>query len=394
MDAHMIKIQYVNFRNGRPRFEPGTGLRALKFEGTDLKRPDGSWMSAEEAASWVETTLKPAIEAARLRRDAGKKPAKPQSLSARGLITAELFERFLASPQISGHGLRQGEKAVSRHTLRDYKGSARVLEQAAPLIWQRPVAAITPGIAYGLFEDLWQKRGLHQARHAMRAFSAAISWGIQRSHLSLPANPMLNLNMKTPDPRLRAAEINEIEALVAAADRLNYPEIGDMIMLGVWTGQRQADRLAFAYRGMIDGWMQFKQKKTGAIVEIPASAELQTRINAIAARNQLLGISPITLISDAKGQPLDEWRYRKTFAFVREQAARHVVSVKDLRDQDLRDTSVTWLKRANCNEMEIASITGHSLQHIHNILKHYSAPHRDVARNAIDKLESWKGKKR
>lgn len=59
------------------------------------------------------------------------------------------------------------------------------------------------------------------------------------------------------------------------------------------------------------------------------------------------------------------------------------------RDQDLRDTAVTWLARAGCDATLIASITGHSLKSVNDILKHYLGMHPDLAREAIRKLAAW-----
>ena len=64
-------------------------------------------------------------------------------------------------------------------------------------------------------------------------------------------------------------------------------------------------------------------------------------------------------------------------------------SLADFHDQDLRDTAVTWLALAECTLPEIASITGHSLKTIEEILKHYLGLHPDLARSAIGKLVSW-----
>ncbi len=64
-------------------------------------------------------------------------------------------------------------------------------------------------------------------------------------------------------------------------------------------------------------------------------------------------------------------------------------SVATKRDQDLRDTAVTWLARAGCNELQIAAITGHSLASIHNVLKHYLALHPEMADAAIGKMLAW-----
>lgn len=61
-------------------------------------------------------------------------------------------------------------------------------------------------------------------------------------------------------------------------------------------------------------------------------------------------------------------------------------SVADARNQNLRDTAVTGLARAGCTVMEIAQITGHSLQSIQQTLRHCLSSHPEIADHAIAKL--------
>ncbi len=66
-------------------------------------------------------------------------------------------------------------------------------------------------------------------------------------------------------------------------------------------------------------------------------------------------------------------------------------SLDGFRDQDLRDTAVTWLALAGCDLAEIASITGHSLKTVQDVFKHYLGMHPELARSAIAKLSVWAG---
>lgn len=61
------------------------------------------------------------------------------------------------------------------------------------------------------------------------------------------------------------------------------------------------------------------------------------------------------------------------------------------RDQDLRDTAVTWLALAGSTLPEIAAVTGHSPETITSIMKHYLARHPELADHAVTKLENWHG---
>lgn len=64
-------------------------------------------------------------------------------------------------------------------------------------------------------------------------------------------------------------------------------------------------------------------------------------------------------------------------------------SVADLRDQDLRDTSVTWMALAGATIPEIISVTGHTAESAHTILKHYLARHAELADAAVTKMIEW-----
>jgi hypothetical protein len=64
-------------------------------------------------------------------------------------------------------------------------------------------------------------------------------------------------------------------------------------------------------------------------------------------------------------------------------------SLADFRDQDLRDTSVTWQALAGATIPEIISVTGHTPQSATQILKHYLAVHPEMADKAIGKMVAW-----
>lgn len=64
-------------------------------------------------------------------------------------------------------------------------------------------------------------------------------------------------------------------------------------------------------------------------------------------------------------------------------------SLEGFRDQDLRDTAVTWLARAGCTVPQIAAVTGHSETSVHSILKHYLALHPELADAAIARMTEW-----
>ncbi len=416
-----IRITHVSWRAGRPRFQPSPRLRAEGWKGEDLRHgPEihshgrdavktGPWFSPEEAVAWV--AAREAEIAARRDEIARAKAAKRRvpTLAAAPKATwfsvEDLFEAWRASPRMSG-GEAEGRmktKGVATSTRRDYEIKAKVLATFDPELWVAPVDALSKPIVYDLYERLWKAKGLATARGVVAVLSSAIGWGMRKGKVRLPVNPCTALGMETPEPRLRCLTPAEVRALVATADRIGRPEIGDAITLGVWTGQRQGDRLAMVDAGAMDGRRVLRQAKTGAIVMIPDAPEVTARLEAMRTRRRDWKIQALELVVDEKRRaPFRREHYSHVFAEVRAAAVagvkdavtgRVVVepceSLADARDQDLRDTAVTWLARAGCTIAEICQITGHSMQSAQQTMKHYLASHPEIADNAVKKLVAW-----
>lgn len=412
-------LTHCKMRDGRPRFSPGPKVRALGFKGEDLRHVDfkgrktGAWFTQAEALAWAtakETEINARREAVKVAKASGQRVKalriKPSPTSTH-LTVEDLFETWMDSPRMQGKTIKDGkrtQKAVAPATREDYRKKIAVLAAFDPEIYGAPAESLSQPIVYDLYERLWQARGLATARGSVAVLSAAVSWGLRRGRLPRlnGVNPCLRLGMETPDARVRALTIPEVFALITAADEIQLPEIGDATMLGVWTGQRQIDRLLLDDGGVFDNRRRFVQSKTKAVVEIKRAPELEMRLEAAKARRAAWTIQPTRVVVYERAGELqpgkDDWRarepfksdwYRHCFAKVRAHAVKTMPSLADARDQDLRDTAVTWLTRAQCSAMEIAQITGHSLESIHQILKHYLSQHREIGDNAIDKMVKW-----
>jgi len=48
----LIRIAYIAWRGGRPRFTPGPNVRALGFTSEDLRHGGGAWFTPDEAQAW------------------------------------------------------------------------------------------------------------------------------------------------------------------------------------------------------------------------------------------------------------------------------------------------------------------------------------------------------
>lgn len=420
-----VKLPYIDWRDGRPRFVAGPGARALGFKGEDLRHPSGEWFSLGEAAAWA-TARQAEIAAAR----ASGKKIKRAPAAPRGHSIADLLEDFLASMQrgepgpngspLSPEAIRSYRKAadaiVYQPETRAAAKARRAKERAAALLDIEPatrapepfgradIAAIGKVELNELFLTAKRERGHHMALAMVSVFSAAYTWGGTAAAWRLGANPRREIRFTRPLGRIVVYEANEIAALIAAADSVGRFSIGDAIMLGLDTGQRQRDRLLLSDEGLFDGRRRFRQSKTAMVVEIRETRRLAARLAEAKARNLALklriGTRDNTIVLDeTTGRPYDDTSYRHAFAQVRALAWRTCPSLQftDARDgqlkfktdQDLRDTCVTRLYRAGNDLLAICDITGHSYKSVQTIVDHYLARDRARADAAIDKLEAW-----
>jgi integrase len=384
-----VHIPHVAWRDGRPRFQPAKGLRLIGFKGQDLKRADGAWMSLAECQAWIDARLGE-IERVRTARAAGKR-ARPR-VEAAAATVAHLLDDYLRSQAVS---------ELAPNSVRYYRRGADWIKSRAPALYVQPIASVRAPDVFVTYETA-ARTSIPAANCMTAVLSAAFSWARLRGHHGVTVNPCERLKRRAAPPRLRVGTPQEMAALVAAADAIGLQGIGDAIMLGLWTGQRQGDRLALIEGPLDQGRRIFRQRKTGAIVAIRATPALEARLEAARDRKRGLARTDLVVVSDAAGKAYDEHHYRATFRRVREAAVAGVrdagtgawlveptPTLDDFRDQDLRDTAVTWLARAGCTIPEICAITGHSLQSATMVLKHYLAMDASLADAGIAKLVTW-----
>jgi integrase len=402
----VISIPYVSWRGGRPRFEPGPGVRALGFEGEDLRhgapdrngRRDGAWFTLQECEAWAETRAQ-AVRDARERVRQGLQPARaPAGAGARPAANfkptyngARLFADLWKSQRFN---VPQAEGGLAPRTIEDYQNKARLLLAFDPDFASDPAEALTPGLARALHEKLWKAKGLSMANAMIRVLSIAYTDAVHRDRGGLKVNPCLNLGLAASPVRLRIGLPAEIAALMQAADEIE-PEIGDAILMGLYTAQRQGDALHLEERRVDErNKIRFIQGKTGARVIVPAMPQLLARLAEARSRKdvrQQAGARTV-VVDPRSGEPYKGRWFNDRYRAVRSRAMEICPSVASFNYQDLRDTAVTRLSLASCTIIEIASITGHSLQSIHSIMKHYlelAEAHADIA---IDKVVAWMDK--
>lgn len=406
----MAKIPYVIWRNGRPRFIPSQAQRKAGHTGHDLKNVFGEWMTEEEARDWSERFTEQLRNERKARRNSA--PARVAPVPRHSYTVADMLRDWLGSVEVA---------SKAQNTIRDYRQKVRVLksfhewiervdrgepaandkapdkvDRAIAMVWTSEAAALDVPICFMLYEQLVRKRRLHTANAVLRTIGTAFTYAQKKGKVNGDRrNPAYKLGKVTPKVQVRWAEPAEIETLIATADRLGRHEIGDMVALGVWIGQRQADRLSLQMNQIKQGRIELTQQKTNAPVSIAIAPDLDDRLKAAAMRRRKAEIiRQHVIVDEVSWQPFKADWYRHVYASVRKEAAKEMPSVARLNDKDLRATAVCWLARAGCTNTEIASITGHTLQTVDQILKHYWAANRDQADSAMNKLIAWHSNRR
>jgi hypothetical protein len=345
-----IELPYVAWRKGRPRFVPGVRERAMGFKGQDLKPEDGRWFSLDEAQSFALARR----DEIRAHRKSGRKlhsPPVPRSRAVKDLWHAyagngsdkngsDRFRRLAPASQVS------------------YRKWIKPLEVEP--IWQAPVASLDPVILKALHETIKHARGLGMANGMMAALSASLAWG--RLHGWLPkvngqtaTNPASRLDLESPPPRIRIGSDVEIRALIEASDRVasagvTLSAIGDAVLTGLFSGQRNADVLAFVPGELTNSRIELVQSKTKARVSIPMAPRLVERLAAARARRAKAEYRVLTqnvVINERTGLPYLYQTFAAHYAAVRAEAAKKCPSVADFTfGVDLHHPQA--LSRARC----------------------------------------------
>jgi len=141
-------------------------------------------------------------------------------------------------------------------------------------------------------------------------------------------------------------------------------------LLAVWTGQRQGDLLRLPWSAYDGTHIRLKQSKGGRRVVIPVAGPLKAALDAAAKVRQ----GPIILVTSA-GLPWRPKGFQSTWNRVIKR-----IGIKGLTFHDLRGTFVTRAAVAGSTEMEIATITAHSIIEVRSIRRELFLPRSAAGR--------------
>lgn len=211
----------------------------------------------------------------------------------------------------------------------------------------------------------------------MDALKGLLGWAYERNKISY--NHALGI------PRLAKAgkRRNDIvwtedqEAIVYASFP---PFLARAFRFSLFTAMRQSDMRGLKWENYRDGWITYKQGKTGTMVYLPVFAlpPLRDLVDGLERRSEYM-------LTSATGVQLCGPNLRGDY--------RAALTKTDLKDEDLhwhdlRGTATTRLLEAGCTDAEVAAITGHAIGG-GTKLGDYAARSRQLALNAYQKWSDW-----
>jgi len=283
----------------------------------------------------------------------------PETGTFFGLVT-----RYLGSPEY------QRLSPGSQRTYRVY------LDRLRETFGNLPLIGLTRPMVLRLRDKLASTPS--RANETIKALRIVLQWAVDRGELR--SNAASRPGMIPTRPRATiwtAAEIARFREAAADPVRLAFD-----LMLA--TAQRPGDVLALTWQDVRADqgrlWLTLRQKKTGKLVTIPASRELEATL--IAAAPEPLGERRGPIVPSPKGKT---WNLRN-FSRVWDETMK-AAGLEALQRRDLRRTAMVSMAIAGATEPQIASVSGHSIERTRQILDTYLPRRPELALGAIEALE-------
>ena len=268
----------------------------------------------------------------------------------------------------------------------------RMLRKAEVIFGDMPVAALEDWRVRKEFLD-WREQvartsGLREADYRLSAISSLLTWAVERGRLSL--NHLKGFKRLYHSNR---AEIIWLPEHIEAFMRVAPVELQRALLLALHTGQREGDLLRLPWSAYDGKTIRLRQGKSrrgqrlGQIIEIPCTAALRRMLDGMEHASPLI-------LSTGTGRSFKKRYFSQVWNRVMRKAGLETVTLPDIAEpvklhfHDLRGTTVTSLSEAGCTPQQIATITGHSLKTVFQILERYLARTRGLAEQAILNFEN------
>lgn len=360
------------------------GTYRVLFEVPARLRPSG-WPSTRPLPTEGRTgDLSDAAEVARIQTDAARLYAEMQGARSPSVVTPQTRT---IDTLIKTWRATQRYKALKPRTQRGYDHVCTYIEAwSESLKHPDPTALTKPQVEAFLATQDDHPTTRRMIKVVLKMImDQAIDLGWRAD------NPVSRIKMGAPKSRVTIWEQADVDAYVVAARKIGQPDMAALILMEWEIGQRLTDAYLFRVGEQYkpaEGVFSFEQSKTEANVTIPVSDRLRAVLDGILTPERLY------LFHDARtGRPwarmfgsrveADDTAASKVFALVR--ASVVASGGRHLQLKVLRHSCIVQQARAGCTVPEIASITGHSIASVEQILQRYLPRDSQVARNAQEK---------
>ena len=287
---------------------------------------------------------------------------------------AEIIDEYLVS------GIFKKVSKSHQRALRTY------LDMIRKEFGTMPLTVIEDRRARGDFRKWRDKLAVtpRKADYAWSTLSRLMTFAIDRGYITI--NPCTGAGkLYEADRADRIWEAGDIRAFLEIAST----PLQRAMMLALWTGQRQGDLLRLTWAAYDGSVIRLRQSKGRVRVPIPVGGPIKDMLDAmLEERKKAKGDKAVTILTNTKGQPWTSDGFRTSW-----EKAYKKAKIADLHFHDLRGTAVTRLALSGCTVPEIASITGHSLKTVQEILdQHYLGGRLELAEAAIKKLDAVYGR--
>lgn len=220
------------------------------------------------------------------------------------------------------------------------------------------------------WRDRHARKAPREADYRVTAIARVLAWASDRGPLQV--NVLRDIDRAYHADRSEKIWLPEqIERFLEIAP----VELQRALMLALHTGQRQGDLVRLTWSAYDGKALSLRQGKTGVRVYVPCTRALKAMLDGMPR-------TAAVVLTTSSGRA---WRGKNLQH--RWATAMKRAGIEGLHFHDLRGTAVTMLSEAGCTAQEVAAITGHSLQYVGQILDVYLSRTRELAENAICKMD-------
>ena len=237
-----------------------------------------------------------------------------------------------------------------------------------------PVRGITRQVVYRLRDSMVETP--YKANAVIRVLRLLLNFAVDRGLIK--TNPAARPKQLKVASRRQVWSLDAEKTFLEKADetmKLTY-------MLAAYTAQRQADILAMTWAQYDGEVIRLRQRKTGVLVEVPCHRDLRAALDGAKRRGTV-----ILTTSTGRAWKAPHFRHAWKKAVVE-------AGIEGLQFRDLRRTAMVRMAEAGATAIEIAAVSGHTIDQTQRILEAYIPRSAAMGRAAIIKLEGKKDGKR